>query len=99
NARVDRAKLSEAIRRRNQIYAGERHPRWLGDAVDYKQLHKWGNRKLKRQGRCVECGAEPPPAKDGRAGTDWANISGEYRRDLADWRELCHPCNMREQRR
>jgi hypothetical protein len=96
NARTARAKLTEAIRRRNQAYAGERHPRWLADAVDYKQLHKWVNRKLTRTGRCAECGTQPAARRDGRAGTDWANISGEYHRDLNDWRELCHPCNMRE---
>jgi hypothetical protein len=94
--RVDRSKLTEAIRRRNTKYSGERHPRWLGEAVDYKQLHKWINRKLVRVGRCAACGAAPPARADGRSGTDWANISGAYRRDLADWRELCHPCNMRE---
>jgi len=96
NWRKDRAKLSRAIAARNTREAGPRHPRWLGDQVDYKQLHKWVNRNRKRTGVCEECGATPPAKADGRAGTDWANISGEYRRDLSDYRELCHPCNMAE---
>lgn len=26
-------------------------------------------------------------------GTEWANLSGEYRRDLSDYIELCVPCH------
>jgi hypothetical protein len=26
----------------------------------------------------------------------WANISGEYRRDIDDWHELCHICNLND---
>jgi hypothetical protein len=96
NARVEREALTIGIQQRNTRHSGARHPRWLGTEADYKQLHKWVNRKRQRTGTCVECGATPPPAKDGRAGTDWSNISGQYLRELSDYRELCHPCNMAE---
>ena len=96
NARVERDALTAGIQQRNTRWSGPRHPRWLGAHADYKQLHKWVNRKMQRTGTCAQCGATPPPRADGRAGTDWANVSGRYMRELSDWRELCHPCNMAE---
>jgi len=96
NWRLDRSLLSAAIAKRNAQRSGELHPRWLGDAVDYKQLHKWVSRRRERTGTCEQCGTVPVPRADGRAGTDWANVSGEYRRELDDYRELCHACNMAE---
>lgn len=53
--------------------------------ITYKELHRWVARHKARTQVCSSCG------KSGR--THFANISREYRRDLADWMELCPPCH------
>jgi hypothetical protein len=68
-----------------QSNRGPENPGWKGDGVGYMGLHNWLHRHKKRTGVCDECGAEGK--------TDFANISGEYRRDLSDFRELCRPCH------
>ena len=44
----------------------------------YWAVHKWLNRKFPRAGVCDDCGATGK--------TEYANISGEYHRDRADYR-------------
>lgn len=66
--------------------SGEGHPQWKGDAAGYNTVHRWRHRNRPKSGVCDTCGAE------GR--TDWANVSGEYRRDdETDWLELCRSCH------
>jgi len=52
----------------------------------YRALHNWVERKRPLTGTCQKCG---------RTGcrTENANLSGEYRRDLDDFLELCSPCH------
>lgn len=66
---------------------GALNPLWKGSDAGYMALHNWIRRHKPKSGSCSDCGAE------GR--TDWANVSGEYRRDLDDYRELCRPCHRR----
>jgi nitrate reductase cytochrome c-type subunit len=54
-------------------------------------LHNWLRRKKEKTGRCDECGEISRK-------TDWANISGEYLRDLSDYRELCRGCHVAQDR-
>lgn len=67
--------------------AGEKHPRWTGDAISYDGLHHWIRRHFQKLGYCAFC------EKEGR--TEFANISGEYRRDIEDYVELCRPCHKK----
>ena len=60
---------------------------WKGDAVGYTALHDWVRRCLGKPKRCVDCGAIEERVYQ------WSNISGEYRRVLSDWRQLCVPCH------
>lgn len=76
---------------RNRERVGAAHPAWKGDKVSYKQLHQWLERHRPKTGRCSRCGATPNR-------TEWANLSGEYRRDLEDYIELCVSCHRREDR-
>ena len=70
----------------SRLRIGERHPQWKGEEAGYMATHNWLRRHKEKSGVCVECG------KIGR--TDWANISGEYLRDLDDYRELCRGCHI-----
>jgi len=39
-----------------------------------------------RPSKCFECSGHEPRV-------EWANISGEYKRDKSDWIELCSSCH------
>lgn len=85
----NKCKYTNTSKRMNE----ESNPNWLGDSVGYNSLHKWVARKLGKPQECVECGVT------GDRGTKrnyhWANISGEYKRDLKDWKRLCVPCHSK----
>lgn len=59
---------------------------WKGDSVGYDALHSWVSRHYGRPDTCEECGRTGAPI-------DWANRSGEYRRDRDDWLALCKRCH------
>lgn len=70
-------------------FAYERHHAWKGNNVGYVALHTWVKRKLGKPTVCAMCGIEEfNPYK-----IHWANISGEYKRDLNDWIRLCASCH------
>jgi hypothetical protein len=58
---------------------------WKGDDVGYNALHHWVRKYGTKTGHCSHCGRE--------GYTEWANVSGEYRRDLDDFIELCVSCH------
>lgn len=84
---------SKANRSAARKLKGEDHPNWKGDSVSYVALHAWVYRHKRRTGTCERCGTQPHPFRDGRPATQWANLSGQYRRDLADYAELCLRCH------
>jgi hypothetical protein len=65
---------------------GENNPNWKGDDAGYIALHMWVYTVKTRRMRCQHCGR-----KSRR--TEWANVSGEYKRDPDDFIELCLPCH------
>ena len=66
---------------------GEEHPRWRGIYVNYSGLHMWVSRHLGEPQKCEHCGVV--------SNLQWANKSGEYKRDLRDWLSLCIPCHKK----
>lgn len=66
-----------------------RNSQWKGENVSYKALHVWVARWRGTPSECEECG----DTSDRKY--EWANISKEYKRDLSDWKRLCHPCHIR----
>lgn len=70
---------------------GIEHPAWKGNDVGYMALHSWIRRTMSKPDKCEHCG------KRGLSGSKihWANKSGEYKRDLADWLRLCVPCHKK----
>lgn len=65
---------------------GENTPCWKGDKVSYSGLHKWVNKTYGKADKCEQCGSE--------SYVDWANKSGEYKRDRGDWLNLCRKCHF-----
>jgi len=65
----------------------DKHPGWKGDSVGYHGLHLWIGRKLGKPKHCVHCGSTKEKVYH------WANVSGEYKRDLSDWKRLCVRCH------
>lgn len=60
---------------------------WKGDEVGYYGLHKWVQGKLGKPSKCEFCGTTESNRYE------WANKSGEYKRDLTDWIRLCKHCH------
>lgn len=66
---------------------GEKHFAWKGDTVGYVGLHRWVRRMLGESYKCEQCNS--------MRFVQWANKSGEYKRDLTDWVRLCRKCHHR----
>jgi hypothetical protein len=79
-------------KRANPYYPpkGEKHHSWRGDSVKYTTLHSWINN---RKGKAFFC--ENPNCLKKSKTYEWANKSGEYKRDFSDWMSLCHSCHMK----
>lgn len=69
------------------INRDEKHGLWKGDKVGKQALHRWVEVRLPKE-KCIDCGAIE--------NLDLANVSGKYRRDLADWKVQCRRCHMTE---
>ena len=66
---------------------GENHHLWKGDKATYEAKHIWMVTNFGRPKKCEIC-------KTTRSKTyNWANISGEYKRDRNDWLRLCRKCH------
>lgn len=66
---------------------GEKNPLWKGDEVGYVGIHRWVERQLGKPMECAKCG-------DKKKGYyEWANISQNYKRNIADWIRLCKKCH------
>ena len=64
------------------------NPNWKGDDVGLNSLHRWAKARLIKPKFCENCRINEIH--------DLANISGEYKRDLNDWKWLCRRCHMIE---
>lgn len=77
---------------------GEDHPNWKGDKAGYRSIHAWAHLRIKRAAECRHCG-KPDKVIETSTGPrrylQLANISGEYRRDLNDWKFLCPSCHIK----
>ena len=65
----------------------EKHPDWTGDNASYSAIHQWVSKQLGKPNKCKHCNK-----KDHKI-LHWANISGEYKRDLKDWIRLSPKCH------
>lgn len=69
-------------------FQNQDNPMWKGNNVTKHPLHIWIKRRKPKTDLCENCGIVPP--------YDLANISGEYKRDVNDFKWLCRSCHMKE---
>lgn len=67
----------------------EQNNAWKGDEVGYGALHDWIRSKKGTPIQCSNCGKKSKVPQM----IHWANVSGEYYRDLNDWIRLCAKCH------
>lgn len=82
-------KNSGSFDKNGRKISGKNHHLWKGDNVGYFALHHWLKRHKKKMNICESCGTKDSDWYD------WHNISGEYRRDVDDFIELCRKCHYR----
>jgi hypothetical protein len=66
---------------------GDSNPQWLGDKVTYQAVHAWIKTQKGKPNFCEGCGNEEA------RGYEWANKSGQYKRNIHDWLRLCTLCH------
>lgn len=57
--------------------------------LTYTGVHAWVRRRLGSPLSCEMC------QRNDRGKYQWANISGEYKKDLSDWKRLCYWCHRK----
>lgn len=59
---------------------------------EYYKVHYWVKKQLGNPRLCDACGVTDWKTYD------WANLSGDYKYDLSDWKRMCRPCHFRMDR-
>lgn len=72
----------EWMKGRNGISANA----WKGDKAGYNATHMWLTVHYEKGESCEDCGKVTQ-------WLDWANISGDYRRERSDYKVLCRSCH------
>ena len=63
----------------------------IKNSTNYWSLHKWVAKEKGYPKQCVNCGLDDPGRR-----YEWANISGNYLRELDDYERLCVPCHRKK---
>jgi hypothetical protein len=77
----NKGKLHKAI-------TGSNNYQWKGNKASYRSIHRWVAYWKGTPKKCEHCGENNPNKR-----YHWANISGQYKRDLNDYIRLCVPCH------
>ncbi len=72
----------------NEGLPEDQQPGWKGDKVQYDALHDWVRKHLGKPSKCDFCGTTEAKR------FEWANKTGEYKRELSDWLRLCKSCHV-----
>lgn len=62
---------------------------WKRNAPGYDSLHHWVIRQLGQPTTCSHCKQSDLSGAD----IHWANVSGEYKKEVDDWVRLCVTCH------
>lgn len=66
---------------------GKDHIGWKGDKAGYRAKHMWIQNHYGKASRCENNSLHKVHR------FHWANISGEYKRNIEDWKQLCPSCH------
>jgi hypothetical protein len=69
---------------------GEKNPAWIGDNISYDGVHGWIKNKYGKANCCKN-----KKCTNKSKTFDWANINGEYTRDIKNYIMLCRSCHKR----
>lgn len=62
--------------------------------MNYSYIHEWARKTFGKADRCEECHVVKP-AQEGKRFYCWANLSGEYKQDINDWKMMCYSCHKK----
>lgn len=79
--------ITEKIRASLLGKYGDKSRRWKGENAGYVAKHMW---IIKHFGKASKCEFN---SNHKAKRYEWANVSGEYRRDKSDYIELCPSCH------
>ena len=80
-------KIAKSMKGNHNSKLGSNHWNWKGEEVGYIGIHHWVKKLLGRPKYCEHC------KMSYKKRYEWANISGEYKRDPLDWKRLCTSCH------
>lgn len=66
----------------------------MTDKKGYHPAHSWMEKTFGRPNGCEDCNLKSVPVGM-KWYFEWANISGEYKRERTDWRRLCKACHRK----
>ena len=66
---------------------GKKHHLWKGKDASYITQHQWINRNYGKANKCEHCNIKNANRYH------WANISGKYKRNVSDYKQLCVSCH------
>lgn len=92
NKWITTEKQLKFLKKHNETNFGINHGKWKGDNVKYTALHQWVRRYKPFRDSCEFCGKS-------NCMIHLANISGEYKRDIDDFKWLCASCHFKMDRR
>lgn len=72
----------------------EKNGMWKGESASYFAKHLWIINNHGNPKKCEHCKKVGEKIK-GRWNVHWANISGEFKRDIKDWIALCAKCHSK----
>lgn len=67
------------------------HHNWKGEKAKYISKHTWIHDNFGKADRCQSKKCINKKCNH----FEWANISGQYKRDMSDWKMLCISCHKR----
>lgn len=83
---VNLNKSKEHIENNVKNFSQENSSSWKGEKAGYFAIHNWIRKYYGSADHCEMCGKT-------KGKFEWANISGEYKRDRRDFIPLCQPCH------
>lgn len=78
----------EHRRKISESQKGKLSNNWKGDEATYNSIHHWIRDTYGRPTQCEFCKGHFSGRK-----IEWANKSGDYKRDRDDWLRLCARCH------